>query len=404
MRNLTAIVAIMAVFTLAVCFIMIGSISVELMDKLGLSGADIGTLVFAFSLTGLAVQLLAGPLVDRFGHKPLAIGGFLVASVSIFMLGFAPSFVWTLLGAILLAVGAICCNTVGNTLLPVVLFEGKDPARASNFGNAFVGLGFALPPILIGILINDVGIPYSYTVSVIGALVLLFAVVATLPTYPQVSTGFNLSRALGLLKHPAVLVAAVALVCYIALEFTMTTWINTLMNELFTAGGSTNAARNAGLALALFSVAITIGRFGTSAVKNLSVVGAKVIAAGAAISIVFILTLSLTRSQTLAIAAVFVIGLVFAPMFPTIVGVTFAQFDPSLYGSIFGIIFSIGFLGPTFLPKLIGNLSAAGSVQRALPIAAVVAAALFVTALVMDRGSTPKKPGLKEPTEGIVPG
>ncbi len=399
MKNLTAIVAIMAVFTLAVCFIMIGSISVQLMAKLGLGTADIGTLMFVFSLTGLVVQLLAGPLVDRFGHKPMAIGGFFVASLSIFMLGFAPSFAWTLLAAILLAVGAICCNTVGNTLLPVVLFNGRDPARASNFGNAFVGLGFALPPLLIGVLINDVGISYSYTVAMIGALVLLFAVVATVPAYPQVATGFNFSKALGLLKHPVVLVAALALVCYIALEFTMTTWINTLMNELFTAGGSANAARNAGLVLALFSIAVTIGRFATASVKNLSAIGARIIAAGAAVSIVFILVLSFTHSQAVAIFAVFAIGLVFAPMFPTIVGVTFANFDPSLYGSIFGIIFSIGFLGPTFLPKLIGNLGATGSVQRALPIAAVVAGALFAVAVVMDRISAARKPALAQGTE-----
>jgi fucose permease len=402
MKNLTAIVAIMAVFTLAVCFIMIGSISVELMAKLGLSTADIGTLMFVFSLTGLAVQLLAGPLVDKFGHKPLAIAGFLVASVSIFLLGFAPSFAWTLLAAILLAAGAILCNTVGNTLLPVVLFGGKDPARASNFGNAFVGLGFALPPLLIGVLINDVGIPYSYTVSLIGILVLAFAVVATLPAYPQVSTGFQLARAVGLLKHPMVLIAALALVCYIALEFTMTTWINTLMNELFTSAGSAHAARNAGLVLALFSVGVTIGRLATSTVKNLSAIGARVIAAGAAVSIVLILVLSHTHSQGLAIAAVFAIGLVFAPMFPTIVGVTFARFNPSLYGSIFGIIFSIGFLGPTFLPKLIGNLSAQGSVQRALPIAAVVAGALLVAALVMDKVRATGSAGTAEPRRAVT--
>ncbi len=43
MNNLTAVVAVMAVFTLAVRFIMIGSISVELTAKLDLGKADIGT-------------------------------------------------------------------------------------------------------------------------------------------------------------------------------------------------------------------------------------------------------------------------------------------------------------------------------------------------------------------------
>jgi len=393
MKNLTAIVAITAVFTLAVCFIMIGSISVELMKKLDINKADIGTLVFVFSLTCLIIQLLVGPMVDKFGHKPLAIGGFVLASGSIFMLGLAPTFRWTILAAILLGIGAICCNTVGNTLLPVVLFGGKEPARASNFGNAFVGLGFALPPLLIGILINDVGMSYTHTLSIIGVLVFLFALLAMLPQYPQVSTGFGLAKAVDLLKKVPVLVAAMALICYIALEFTMTTWVNTLMNELFGGEVNPNAARNAGLVLAMFAMAMAIGRFITSTIRNLSRIGAKIIAAGALVSIVFILTLSATQNQALAIFAVFMIGLVFAPMFPTIVGVTFANFDPSLYGSIFGIIFSIGFIGPTFLPKVVGNLSAEGSVQEALPIAAIVAAALLVIALVMNKVSVKKAAG-----------
>ena len=38
---------------------------------------------------------------------------------------------------------ALAIAILGCTLLPVVLFGGKEPARASNFGNAFVGLGFA---------------------------------------------------------------------------------------------------------------------------------------------------------------------------------------------------------------------------------------------------------------------
>ena len=81
--------------------------------------------------------------------------------------------------------------------------------------------------------------------------------------------------------------------------------------------------------------------------------------------------------------AVFLVGLAFAPIFPTIVGITFAKFDASLYGSIFGIIFAIGLLGGTFVPKYIGNLSATGTVQGSLTIAAVMAGLLFVMALVM---------------------
>jgi hypothetical protein len=59
MKNMTAIVAIMAVFTLAVCFVMIGAASVELQTKLSLTKGQIGMMVLIFSLTCIAAQLAA---------------------------------------------------------------------------------------------------------------------------------------------------------------------------------------------------------------------------------------------------------------------------------------------------------------------------------------------------------
>ncbi|HEC03428.1 MAG TPA: MFS transporter [Phycisphaerales bacterium] len=385
MKNMCAIVAIMAVFTLAVCFVMIGAASVELKAKLGLTDGQIGMMVLIFSLTCIVAQLTAGPLVDRVGHKPLAITGFVVAAVSIFLLGLVRSYSPAVLAAMLLGIGSICCNTVGNTLLPVVLFGGKEPARASNFGNAFVGLGFALPPLLIGVLQTDVGMSYEATMSLIAAIILAFAAFAIFSTYPKVSTGFDLSRVTGLLRSPIVIVAALALVCYIGLEFTMNTWIKLLMVELFEKAGHDEAgiARNAGLVLTAFAFAMAVGRFLTSTIKNLTQIGTKVIAAMAAVSIVTIVVMSITGSPVVAIVAVFVTGLAFAPMFPTIVGVTFSKFDPALYGSVFGTIFSIGLLGPAFLPYVIGKASEASSIQQAMPIAAVISGALVVVALLM---------------------
>ena len=386
MKKLPAIVAIMAVFTLAVCFIMIGSISEELKLKLGINNSDIGTLVLVFSLTSIIVQLLAGPAVDKFGHKPLAITGFLVSGISIFLLAFTPTFSLTVLAAVCLGIGAISCNTVGNTLLPVVLFKGREPARASNFGNGFVGLAFVLTPLTIVTLINDLGFSYQFTMSCIGSVVLIFTLFAVAAKFPQVSTGFKLKMSFELLKKPAVLLAALALVCYIGLEFSMNTWIKPLMTELYETANNPAAVRDAGRVLALFGLAMAIGRFLSSAIRNLSVIGARLIAGASLVSIVAIIILGRTVSPLYAVIAVVVIGLAFAPMFPTIVGVTFARVEPQLYGSVFGIIFSIGLIGSMLLPKIIGILSIGQTVQQSLTIAAVIAGILMLLSLLMGRG------------------
>ncbi|MHC4241141.1 MAG: MFS transporter [Planctomycetota bacterium] len=385
MKNMCAIVAIMAVFTLAVCFIMTGSISEELKSKLDIDNSAIGTMVFIFSLTCMIVQLLVGPLVDRIGHKPLAVLGFLVAGISIFILAFAQSFALVLAAAVLLGIGAICCNTVGNTLLPVVLFDGKEPSRASNFGNAFVGLAFVLIPLTIVTLINDLGWSYEMTLSIIASVVLIFAVFAFISNYPRVSTGFELAKAVRLLSQPLVLLAALALVCYIGLEFSMSTWIKPLMTELYEKTDNTNAVRDAGRILALFGLAMAVGRFLTSIVKNLSQIGTFVVAGGALVVIGSVMIIVCTANPKLATLAVLVTGLAFAPMFPTIVGVTFSKYDAGLYGSIFGIIFSIGLLGSMILPKLIGSLSVNKTVQQSLPITAIMAGVLLIIALLMGR-------------------
>lgn len=386
MKKMTAVVALMSVFTLAICFNVIGAISVELMAKLGITTANIGSMVFALFLAACIVQFFIGPLVDKFGYKLFAIIGFIVTSASMFFLAYAPSFSLAMVASVFLGIGAMCLNTVGNTLIPVVLFEGKDPARAGNFGNGFFGLGLVVTPWLVSIGQRS-GLTATMAVTVLGVLVLVFLVFALLSTYPQSSSGFKFSDAFRMLGKPAVILAALALFCYIALESTMNTWVKPFMTEVF--GGTESAAANAGLVLGFFGFAMMVGRFIVSAIKNLTAIGIQVITGAAIIAVITIVLMIVTKSPVVAVIAVVVTGLAFAPIFPTVTGVTFAKFEPKFYGSIFGIIFAIGLLGGTFVPKFIGTLAEGKTVQQSLPIAAVMAGILIVIAIIM--GVTGKK-------------
>ncbi|MBP1635472.1 MAG: transporter [Acidobacteria bacterium] len=383
-RN-SSIVALMAVFGLAICFVIVGAISVEYQAALNI--ANIGNLTFALFLTSAIVQFVIGPLVDKFGYKPIALLGFCVAGLSMILLRVAASYDMAIGACILLGVGAMCLNTVGNTLIPVVLFGGKDPARASNFGNGFFGLGLVVTPLVFS-LVN-----YRAGLILLAALFFIGLVMALMTKFPAVSTGYQFSMAFALLRNPAVIVAALALFCYIALESSMTTWSKPYMAELLGGAANPSAVRTAGLVLSMFGVAMMVGRFITSAVKNLTSIGVTLIAAAALVAVGSILVMIMTSSSTLAGAAVIVTGLVFAPIFPTIVGVTFAKFEPRLYGSIFGIIFALGLLGGTFVPQIVGRLSEGASVQGSLQIVAGMAAALFVIALFLKVGAKPAGAG-----------
>jgi fucose permease len=242
-------------------------------------------------------------------------------------------------------------------------------------------------PFLFTLFIQTMGMSYAASLSVFGALMLVFLVFSLIASYPSVPIGFSLAKAVALLSKPAVLVAALALFCYMSLEVSMGSWIRRLMEELFAKQSSTaDASFWPGMVLSLFGLAMAAGRFLSSAVKNLTAIGVRVIAGAAVVSLVAILIMTWTQSPGLAILAIVLMGLAFAPIFPTIVGVTFAKFDASQYGSIFGIMFAVGLLGATFVPKWIGNLSAGGTVQDGLKVAAGMALLLVLVAPALGVG------------------
>ena len=387
-RTQVSIVALTAVFSLGIAFIILGAVSEELKTALNVTNAEIGNLVLTLFLTSVFVQLVVGPMVEKFGYKPVAIVGFFVAVLSMFLIGWATSLGTATAACVLLGVGAMCLNTVGNTLIPVVLFDGQDPARASNFGNAFFGLGYVVTPLLFSLL-GSAGMPYKTGVFLLCALLVLFLLVALGARFPQVATGYEFSMAFKLLGTPAVLIAALALFCYISLEVSMGTWSKPYMTELFGGAANPGAVARAGLILSLFGAAMMVGRFVTSTVKNLTAIGIRLVAVLALVAMAAILVMIMTSSPALATVAVVLAGFVFAPIFPTIVGVTFAKFEPRLYGSIFGIIFAIGLLGGTFVPQIVGSLSVGQTIQQSLAIVAAMAGALFVVALFLGVGSKP---------------
>ena len=170
----------------------------------------------------------------------------------------------------------------------------------------------------------------------------------------------------------------------------MGTWIKKLMEELFIGNGNADPISKAGLVLSLFGVAMMIGRFASASIKNLTAMGGKVIIFASLLALIAIFIMIVSKSPLLGIIAVLLAGLAFAPIFPTIVGITFSKFDPSLYGSIFGIIFAFAMLGGTLIPKFIGNLSVGSTVQQSLPIAALMAAILLVVSFFIGRIGKPK--------------
>ena len=380
-------VALLCVFGLGMCFSLLGSISVKLMPRLKIDQGKFGSLISAFMFSCLIASLIIGVVVDSVGYKPVAIFGFVLTALCILILARGKTYGAALVPCILLGFGAMALNTAGNTLIPVVLFGGENPAAASNLGNVFFGLGLFLTPLIVSFLFRKTS--YENAISVLALIVLAPVVLAVLATYPESKAGFALADAFALLAKPAVLIAALVLFCYISLETSFSNWLPSFGKEVISAA-SPDAAEDAVDAsaqrlLSLFAVAMMVGRLIASQISAITEYGSWFIAGAALIAGLIILAMTVSRSAWQARVLAILAGLAFAPCFPTTVGVTFAKFSPEIYGSIFGIIFALGLLGAVIVPKAIGNLAKGSSVQKSLKLLVPACALLIVFALILGK-------------------
>jgi len=378
-------VALSCVFGLGMCFSLLGSISVKLMPRLKIDKGKFGTLISAFMMTCLVASLIMGVVVDKIGYKPVAVFGFVVISACIFTLARGKTYGAVFLPCLLLGFGAMAVNTVGNTLIPKVLFGGENPAAASNLGNVFFGLGLFVTPLIVSFLFRKTS--YENAVSVLAVIALAPVVLAIFAQYTPIKAGFAIADAFALLREPVVLVAALALFCYISLEISFCNWLAPYGQEVISRDfsqldGDVVDAMSQQM-LSVFAIAMMAGRLAVSQMEIITAHGAWFIS-GAALIIALVI-LAMIRSGAIWTSALSLCaGLAFASVFPTIVGVTYSK-HPENFGSVFGIIFAVGLLGAVITPKAIGNLAKGSSVQKSLKLLVPASVILIVLGLVLGR-------------------
>lgn len=366
----TQVVGLSGAFGLGMCFAVLGSIAVKMMPRMSIDQAKFGTMISAFMFACLIASLVVGVMMDSLGYKTVAIAGFVAAAAAILILANVKSFGPGVIACILLGVGAMACNTTGNVLGTAVvskMFDG-DMASANNLVNVFFGLGLFLTPFLVSFLFNKVS--YEKAVSALGIVVLIPLAFALLAQYPEAPAGFALSDAFGLLKEPVTILAAFVLFCYIALESSFCNWLAPFGKEVLSSEKpdmeTEKVDATAARLLSAFAIAMMAGRLITS-FSGITKFGGWLIAGAAVLAAVIILIMTGTKSSKAAYALAAAAGLVFAPAFPTTVGVTFAKFGGGS-GSLFGIIFAVGLAGAVIVPKAIGNMASGSSVQKSLKL------------------------------------
>ncbi len=383
MEAVTPVVSFAGVFALGIIFAVLGSVKLRLAEILQVDDAQYGRLISTLMFASMIAVLIIGPLQDAIGYMPIGLVGFVAGGVCLWILASAKSYGLAVLACALLGVGAMCVNTIGNTLGPTVLFGGDNPAAASNWLNVFFGIGAFITPVIIGKLMGKLG--YQKTVSIIGAIVFIPVVLVLLAQFPEAEGDFEIGASFGLLATGAVLFGGLSLFCYIGLEASMAGFVSTYLK------GQELTNEQANTWLSGFWICLIASRLiAALALGPLDpMYHAPVIPALAILAVIAIYLMVIAQTPKAGIIGALLTGFALGPVFPTIVGVTFsksAAIEAGIAGSVFGWIFAIGLLGGTLVPMLIGKLSAAGTIRQSLKAAVVVAAVLIVFSAILWLG------------------
>lgn len=367
-----------SVFIFGIVVAFLGSIKLKLTPRIGADDAQFGKIVAVLQWTMVVMAVLAGLLLDSFGFRAIIIAGALLTTLSIYLIGKGKT-IGSVMGAcVLLGIAGQFVNVAGNTLNPMLF---TDLSAGSNLGNTFFGLGAFLIPIITAALF--VRMDFSKALALVALICLPAVLFALLGDFPvREGSSFSMAVATGLLANPVTWVASLTLFCYIGLEVSMAVWITSYASEL---GANDSQASNV---LSLFFVAMMIGRLIVGLQDKvtgieLTPIGGWLLAVAALIAAVAITIMMGAKDLGVGRMAVILAGLVFAPVFPTVIGVTFQHFEEAQRGTLFGLIFGIGLIGASTIPAWIGRLAKGKSVQSGLNILRVTAVLLAVIALVL---------------------
>ena len=163
-------------------------------------GTDISTIQLTFTayLLTLAIgQLLAGPLADFYGRRPVVISGLLLHSVGSVMALLASDVSWLIAGRVLQAAGGSTAMSLARTI--VIDVYGRDGASAKmGYMVMSVAIAQSIAPTLGGFLALWYGWQSSFVIPVLLALLVAGLAWRLLPeTCQQRTPELRVGRVLG---------------------------------------------------------------------------------------------------------------------------------------------------------------------------------------------------------------
>ena len=380
--NLLQVTVVVGLLVAGMGAALIGSVKVSLARRLKIDESRVGGLVATFGFVMIPVVLMMGVLIDLLGKRTvLALGALLIAAALV-VLARSKTYWQALLSVVLLSAGWAGLINVLNVLMPSA-FPGSH-VYATNLGNTFFGVGAFLAPLVVMLLVRRLGFtPGSLVLAAfaVAPSVLVLGVDIALGGGKE-AVQSAVSETASFWGNSVMWLCAVALFFYLPLEATMAAWFTTYLGDNRVSDATASALLSAfWLAFVVSRLAVAFNVFQLPSDSEAAIVLVASLAGAAILSGVV-----LGHGARLAGALVVAAGLVFGPVFPTLMAILLSHCEPATHGRAVGLFFAVGGLGWTTIPVLIGALARRTNVQKAFSIAVGAAIGLAGIALVLMAG------------------
>ncbi len=367
-------------FVFGIVMALLGAVLPLISQQIGFDLARAGNLFLVMNCAMLASMLSLGLLIDHFGQKPVLVGGSLCVAAALVLLAGAAGYATVLGSAGLLGAGGGALNGATNTLISDLHTDPRRKSSALNLLGVFFGFGALFLPFTIGALLQALGLlPILYAAAAISAAPAALFLALVFPPAKQ-SQGVPLRKAAGLAGHPLVLLIGLLLFFQSGNEFILGGYTSTYLTR--EVGLSLSAAS---YLLAAYWGAIMVTRFASSRLL-LWMSGSALVLRSGVVSALGASLLVAAHSQAAAAAAVVLVGIGFASIYPTTLGLAGSCFA-SHSGTVFGIIFAIALVGGMILPWAVGQIAAASALRWALGTAIVDALLIVMLQLAVRRAA-----------------
>lgn len=326
-----------------------------------------GFAVAAKSTAQFIIPILAGFLADRFGKKPFLLIFVGVAFLGCIVTGFSNTLWIYVTGSILLGAGCSTVESMVVSLLPDI--DADHNTQNGNFIQVIYSIGAGTAPLLVATLIDKGVMTWRAGFWIFAGVYIAIFIAASIMRFPKSRLREANAAAAGEDKISAkniftvlFMVLFFMMVIYLIIENSFAFFIDSLSVEK----GDTKAGA---WALSCFWYGMGISRLWISRQKNpneIKIVRISFILSGIAIALVLI-----CKSAILSILLCLVAGIVFGPIWPTIVAYAGKKYSGS--ASLVSLIVAGGAFGGIIGPAMTGAISERVSMILAFAILAIVA-------------------------------